>query len=80
MSSVTDSVGLVLTTLVIVARCYTKFSLTKASGREDCKWCAMDSFALRLNMIDADVCILAYLAFVTYSALDFTQRFQFGGG
>ncbi|KAL9007633.1 MAG: hypothetical protein Q9173_007143, partial [Seirophora scorigena] len=35
MSSVTDSVGLVLTTLVIVARCYTKFSLTKAPGRED---------------------------------------------
>ncbi|KAI4114859.1 MAG: hypothetical protein LQ345_004437 [Seirophora villosa] len=62
MSSVTDSVGLVLTTVVILARCYTKFSLTKAPGREDY------------------VCILAYLAFVTYSALHFTQRFQFGGG
>ncbi|KAL8965316.1 MAG: hypothetical protein Q9197_006570 [Variospora fuerteventurae] len=33
--SVTDSVGLALVTLVVFARCYTKFAITKAPGWED---------------------------------------------
>ncbi|KAI4089857.1 MAG: hypothetical protein LQ344_005116 [Seirophora lacunosa] len=79
MSSVTDSVGLVLTTLVIVARCYTKFSLTKASGREDyvCILAYLAFTTVVANHIYILGCTLAKLSLLLFLYRIFGVNFKF---
>lgn len=82
--TIADSVGLALATILVAARCYTKFRITKAPGWEDCMSPRAPCLCLEPHCIKfqtdftSDFSIMAWVVYVVYCSLEMIQRFHYG--
>ena len=70
--------GLVVVSIVIGLRCYTKIRITKTRGWEDCR--LREKALLPLNLRSTDTAVLAFLVFVVYAAMHFVGAEYYGVG